>query len=134
MSNFTKQGVADLSKAFPDKPNPRVVKPEVYVNEEAITISDLIYDDSKKIRKTITDRFPEAILDGDRDYIHGERVSVEVRTTYLTWYKFLISAGLAELSLTFQLALHTEKQIHLVEQAMDEEKPGWRDRAKRKAR
>jgi len=75
---------------------------------------DLIYTDGDEVRKEILDQFPQAKLTGEYDYIHENRLSVEIEnTTIKDWFKFLITSGLSVVSFLFQFQLLDNiKAIH----------------------
>jgi hypothetical protein len=130
----TKQGVRDLNQWKPAKKEPTFQSeynqapplPDIEV------LSDLIYDDTKRIRDEVSGRFPEAIFEGEYDEIHGERLSVRgIKASRLTYYKFLVTHGLSDISLLFQMAIYQDQKT--VEAALDDVSPLWRERAKKRA-
>jgi len=131
MSNnavYTKQGVRNLDTKGWYKGQVEDSK-ETKEYAEPQSITDLIYTDTPELRQEILALWPAAELEGTWDEIHEGRLSVDLCARELDWLKWLIRSGWSNASLKFQMSLRSKDKFSIIEQAMDEECPGWRNKA-----
>jgi hypothetical protein len=123
---LTRQGVRDLdADAREEARKPIVPDPETFEDEEKIQ-KDLLYCDCEELREEILSAWPQAKLNSIWDNIHEGRLEVQLMSTQVDYFRWLIRSGWAELSFLFQFCMLDERNRHFVISALDGEKPGWR--------
>lgn len=140
---YTKQGVRNLDVMFSDKHQEAVRRRKEgerlaresrrREREEAFgkitVVHDLLYDDNTELREGILSVWPDAKFEPSYDGIHGRRLGVYLQTSELAWVKWLIRERWAGISFMLQFYIIEPDHMELVRLALDQERPGWRDRA-----
>lgn len=84
-----------------------------------MSIYDLIYcedqDEYRELQEMIVGRYPLALLEDARDFVHEFRFSVEDQSIeHDEWYTSLLEMGIPLQSLMFQMSIH-ENTDHIKE-------------------
>lgn len=131
---MTKQGVRDLN----DMNKPTAAARALGNDSEPSVpneVHDLLYcEHDDELRNAILTFAPAAQLKSTDDDIHGQRLEVRIPECSLKgWYRFILNEGLHRASLAFQMdciggTTTGRVGIKVIEEILDEDKPGWRER------
>lgn len=82
-------------------------------------IYDSIYCTTYEARKLL-ESYPDAVTKDASDFVHENRFTIELEDTRKNYYKNLITSGVSDNSLSFQLALKTEEDFPMISEIVKE--------------